>query len=422
MSDFPDLVPPFTRVATVHDNTDLFPQPTMDALDARYPSSAADITELKDDVQALEDLTETGRLSEAELSATIDAKGDAYDTAVGVADGSLNAATYATTSGHPITLFTVGSSPFTVDDGAFVHAVSGSITTGAYLGVELAREVREVTMSVRWTNVAGSGDEDAVIIVSGDRFTTAGYADAGCHFLISRTGWTYQTYEEGVGPAMKATSTYAALAYDEWHTFRVVYDGALVTLYFPNGSSYLVASDPDIVDWWGNHATVELYALAGRNPAAIREWEARTEVAIARPVDVSDFTALGRALKADKTPATVTTALSASFTTVNSMSVIIPASKKLYAVAVFNVLCDAGSLYAQFNLGGNTTSMWNQEVTRIANDGSLIATGFLDCTDFTVGTSQTLNLRLLKATGTGSFRQDSTTNNRRPTLVAFDVP
>jgi lysophospholipase L1-like esterase len=36
MSDPLDLAPPWSRLATVHDDTDLFPQPTMDALSATY--------------------------------------------------------------------------------------------------------------------------------------------------------------------------------------------------------------------------------------------------------------------------------------------------------------------------------------------------------------------------------------------------
>jgi hypothetical protein len=59
MSDFPDLVAPYTRVPLVHDTTDLFDPETMTALDARYAATGA-VVDATTTVKGIIEIATTG--------------------------------------------------------------------------------------------------------------------------------------------------------------------------------------------------------------------------------------------------------------------------------------------------------------------------------------------------------------------------
>jgi hypothetical protein len=92
-NDFPDLIAPWTRVPLVHDTTDLFPDETMDALDARYSGVVPDASTTVKGIVELATDAETVTGSDT-VRATTPA-GVAAAIAGIVAGGSIDASTTA---------------------------------------------------------------------------------------------------------------------------------------------------------------------------------------------------------------------------------------------------------------------------------------------------------------------------------------
>lgn len=352
-------------------------------------------------------LTEADGVGPAALNIPI----GVWDDYTGRADAPLTEA-HVTRSGHPITLFAIGDD-FAIDGGSLTHPITTG-TTAAYLGVEAAAVVRDMRVQVKWTDAAEVDDEVAVMIVSGSPFTVEGYADAGAHVLIYRDQWVYQTYAAGVGPTMLDSGTFPELPYGVWHTFRLTYDVYQPTLWFPDGSTHTVAYSSTITARWGAHATFELFSTGDQNPAALRAWAFSPDVILDIPVPV---TGVAEHIEA---PTTAITSITGGFVVVDTLTVVVPSSKVLHVIAMEYVVQGAGNLYAQVDVAGNGTATQIQLLEYAACDRTFVISAVLDLSDFTVGTSQTLNVRLFSAASSAEHRLNSG-EHKRQSIVAVPL-
>lgn len=278
---------PYTGIPLIDPESNLLAPPVLEAIRGPLESSITDIDEsiaqLQPAVASLESLVDDGgRLSEPELNTTIGAlRPDVYFSARGRPDGPLPTP-WMTDSGHPYTLTTEQG------DGSGFSILGGALQAPNGLDYfnmgPLPSDVREVSMTVRWTDEAKALSNPAVAIVADRIFhagsNTADYADSG-HALIFPDRFNFQKRPAAGGGG---TTTYlqvifpTVLAFGVDHTFGLLWDGKRGGIRIPNGQVFWGAEDATLKSYWGNFATVEVVANAADNKVGIVEFGVSTEV------------------------------------------------------------------------------------------------------------------------------------------------
>ncbi len=381
--------------------------------------------------QALADLMVTAQddavaylinLGDAATKALDARKPTAFDTFIDAPNGTIPDG-YVTLSGHVTTKRSAGGTEYKINNGTLVHDITSGITA-AYLATKLPADVRESWFEVKWTNTGNPTDEIAVMVVSENQFTVDGYSDAGAHVFINRTGWTYQVFHSaasgGPGPISLATAGYGALDYDMWYKFGITYDGTQPTLHFPNGSTYTVAADARITDWWGPHITVESFSTGNNNAVAIKSWTASSDIKIERPISDISVASLGTS-KYSFNDAPETIVVSGSdFTVISTVpNVSTPPSKALSLISQHHVTHNgAGALTCIVDYGGNETS--RNVIELIPNgqtySGILTVAAVLNLSEFFVGMEFPVQIRMISG-GTTTVKVDPAANIRQTIIV-----
>ncbi len=264
-------------------------------------------------------------------SATYAPRDSVYFTARNRPDGAL-ATPLVTDSGTPYTLTHFGGSGFVV------AAEALTATAGLpYLNFgPLPSKVREITMTVKWTDAAQAADAPAVMIVSDGTFHVTDdasvYANAGGHILIFRDHVNVMKRKaDGTGTGTYYSKFYPkALSFDVWHTFTARWDGKQVIFSLPDGTSYEAGPDAEVQAWWGRYACVEIVAnVPTANPVTIADFNVTSRI---RPSSNAPSRRNGRLLYRHETSgANITTAIIAATTTCFATAALVPvpASKRI---------------------------------------------------------------------------------------------
>lgn len=338
-------------------------------------------------------------------------------------------------SGHAYTATKSGGTGFDVVDGELTAA-----TGLQYLNIAPVRgPVREFWLPAKWEDDGHAlySDAVAVAIVSAEPFAldVPNYAAAGLHLLHRRKGFVVQNRAAGADgdPTQEYFYDYTEpLAFGEVHTIGALWDGKNLIVITPQGIVVPVPFNADRVAWWGNHTCVEIVAGAALNPVTIGKFRISSDPSIepgsagtgdapappARP-SVSKQLKVQPATLPDGTTAVPFTLVS-TFTTVLTLSVVIPESLAIEVEADLPILTPAtGNLSVQMNVDGNPTATESTTaIEGMAYSGNLPVRLTLNLSAFTPGTTRTINVRLAHS-GTGALFRPNNSGPRRVASVTY---
>ena len=258
--------------------------------------------------------------------------------------GRTNGTVTALDGGQSVINF--GSTPLRITSGALVHTPAGTNSAG-YMEFDIGERVHSVRVRAAFPSTLGA----TVAVVVPDASWATAWPNtvpvAGCHFTITRTGWSYGVF---LGSADSIVESEAhGLPQDIVQEFTVAFDDirSVAWVTRPDGTVEQIADDR-IRDNIGTKVVLELFESNGATTQSARilgAWvndRAVDHVALGKAVqgDAAAPTAqaLGSAkLLNDTLDWTIPTTDFTALPTVFNLPVTIPASGKMLASIDFNV-------------------------------------------------------------------------------------
>jgi len=353
------------------------------------------------------------------LNAVFAIKDRAYFTPVGLPDGAL-ATTGELASGQPYEV--TGTGTFTVASET-VKKTGGSL---AYMNYgPLPGDVTEFWIDCIWTDDGQGSDQNVVAVIANAPFANdyPTYADAGAHVLIRRNGIVVQKRRAdgagSTGTVIQYNYT-TPIPFDTLYRFGMRREGNVLRI-FGYEREFTVAIDSDMEDWWGPYAATQIVSSGTQNAAGFRNFDVSSVPPARITPDYVNAWNVDTAATI-KAPGTTSVTLTASYQTVLTRQMYVPSSRAVAVTVCLPVnVASNGSLQIQFNANSNATSTVDTTLTESqAYVGVVSWTGVMDLSDFSVGDSVTVNVRLAHA-GTATYRTQNSGPKRVPTILIQEV-